>query len=381
MHSEALTTLPPTRGKVSLLIATAKGAFILVGNPRRSAWTLQGTWLFGQVVNHVVRDHRDGRTLLVGTRTGHLGPTVLRSEDNGKTWEEARRPPAFRKARGDEPKRVVEHTFWLTPGHPSEPRVWYCGTVPVGLFRSEDGGVTWRGVAGFNDCPDMPRWGIGSPPGGPFTHSVLVDPCDPKHLYLGLSTGGVFESRDRGKTWTALNRGVLADFLPDPYPEFGHDPHCVVMSPADPNRLYQQNHCGIYRLDRPGETWERIGVPMPKGIGDIGFPIAAHPRDPDTLWVFPMDGTRVWPRTSPDGKPAAYRSRDAGRRWVRQDRGFPNRHAWFTVYRQALAVDRHDPVGVYLGTTGGEIWASRDEGERWAPIARHLPKVLAVEVG
>ena len=226
------------------LIATAEGAFFLTGNARRTHWKQSGRMLFGHIVSHVVRDPRDGQTLVAGARTGHLGPTVFRSQDTGDTWYEAKRPPAFRKARAGEEKRAVEHVFWLTPGHPSEPLTWYCGTIPDGLFESRDGALTWRPVTGFNDAPERSGWGIGAVPGGPITHSVIVDPRDPGHLYLTVSSGGTFESRDRGKTWHGLNRGIRADFLPDPYPEFGHDPHCMVMAPSDPERLYQQTIAG-----------------------------------------------------------------------------------------------------------------------------------------
>jgi hypothetical protein len=157
-----------------------------------------------------------------------------------------------------------------------------------------------------------------------------------------------------------------------------HDPHCVQFA-ASPDRLWQQNHCGIYRLDRPGEVWERVGRAMPEAVGDIGFPITAHPRNADTAWVFPMNGTMVWPRTAPDGKPAAYRTQDAGRTWQRQDKGLPSEQAWWTVKRQAMAVDAFDPVGLYVGNTSGELWMSGDEGENWRVIARHLPEIYAVE--
>jgi hypothetical protein len=177
-----------------------------------------------------------------------------------------------------------------------------------------------------------------------------------------------------------MNEGLLADFFPDKYPEFGQDPHCVVLSPSNPDRLYQQNHCGVYRLDRPGERWDRIGKQLPPQVGDIGFPIVAHPRDPDTAWVFPMDGTAVWPRTSPGGKPSVFRTRNGGRNWTRHARGFPTAQGWLTVFRQAMKSDTRDPVGLYLGTTAGEIWASRDEGEAWTRVAAYLPRILAIEV-
>jgi hypothetical protein len=196
-----------------------------------------------------------------------------------------------------------------------------------------------------------------------------------------MSSGGTFESTDRGASWRPLNAGVAADFNPEPDPEYGHDPHCMALHPLSPDRLYQQNHCGIYRIDRPADRGERIGRAMPAEVGDIGFPITLHPRDPDTVWVFPMDGTTVWPRTAIGGRPAVYRSTDAGASWERQDAGLPREQAWLTVKRQAMAADACDPVGLYFGTTSGEIWASEDEGASWRQIAAHLPHVYSIESG
>ena len=374
--------LPAATAPVALLVATRKGAFILKADKTRRAWKIAGPMFFGHIVHHMVLDARDRRTLLVAARTGHLGPTVFRSTDFGKNWQEAAKPPAFPKASEGEKGRVVDHVFWLTPGHSSEPNVWYAGTSPQGLFRSEDTGDTWAPVSGFNDHPMYAKWTGGEQdgtPDGPKLHSVIVDPRNPRHLYIGMSSGGVFESVDRGADWKPLNAGCRADFRPDPYPEYGHDPHCVKIHPLDPNILYQQNHCGIYRMERATGKWVRIGESMPKKIGDIGFPIVLHPRDPKTVWVFPMDGTSVWPRTSPGGKPAAYVTRNAGRSWQRQDAGLPASQGWFTVKRQAMSCDAHEAVGVYFGTTGGEVWASRNEGAKWSCIARHLPEIYAVE--
>jgi photosystem II stability/assembly factor-like uncharacterized protein len=207
---------------------------------------------------------------------------------------------------------------------------------------------------------------------------VLVDPRDARHMYVGLSVGGLFETLDQGATWKPLNEGLESSFMPDPSVEVGHDPHCVALHPTRPDRLYQQNHCGIYRLERPARKWERVGRAMPKEVGDVGFGIVLHPRDPDTAWVFPMDGTDVWPRTSPGGKPAVYRTKDAGASWERQDAGLPREQAWFTVFRQALVADVCDPVGLAFGTTGGEVWASADEGGSWRQIAAHLPRIVSV---
>ena len=264
----------------------------------------------------------------------------------------------------------------------SEQGVWYAGTSPQGLFRSEDGGTTWASVTGFNDHPLRRQWTGGEQdgtPDGPKMHSILIDPRDPNHLYIGMSSGGVFESTDKGKTWAPLNKGCRADFLPNPEPEYGHDPHCVRLHPLKPDRLYQQNHCGIYRMERAEGRWVRIGEHMPKKVGDIGFSIVLHPRDPDTVWVFPMDGTEVWPRVSPEGKPAVYVTRNAGKAWTRQDKGFPKTQAWWTVKRQAMTADTHEPVGLYFGTTSGEIWASRTAGASWTCLVRNLPEIYSVE--
>jgi hypothetical protein len=374
---------PAAKGAAqSLLIATRKGAFLLKSDGTRRRWKLTGPIMLGHIVHHLVADPRNPRTLMMAARTGHLGPTVFRSTDAGRSWQEASRPPAFRKAGEGAKQHVVDHSFWLTPGHASEPLVWYAGTAPQGLFRSEDGGDSWEPVAGLNDHPEYTKWmgwmEVGTPD-GPKLHSVLVDPRDRRHLYVAMSSGGVHESLDRGATWKPLVQGLEVVEQLDPSHLEYHDPHCVRYSPANPDRLYQQNHCGIYRLDRPGETWVRIGKAMPKSVGDIGFPMVVHPRDVDTLWVFPMDGSGVWPRTSPGGRPAAYRSRNGGRSWQRQDRGLPRRAAWWTVKRQAMCADACDKVGLYLGTTSGEVWASRDEGGSWSCIARHLPEIYAVE--
>jgi photosystem II stability/assembly factor-like uncharacterized protein len=365
---------------MKLLVGTRKGLWAIVSHDRGD-WSVGEPLFFGQIIQHAVPDPRDGRTVLAATRTGHLGPTVMRSLDGGATWAEASKPPAF--SAGDRLRRGLKAVFWLTPGHPDEAGVWYAGGAsPQGLFRSEDGGDTWAPVSGWNDHPQWEtwcEWPEENTPDGSMLHSVIVDPRDADHLYLGLSGGGVFESSDGGTGWAPLNEGVAADFLPEPDPEFGHDPHTVRMHPLMPDRLYQQNHCGIYRLDRPERRWTRIGDNMPPAIGDIGFPIELHPRDPDTAWVFPMDGTDVWPRTSVDGRPVAYVTRDAGATWSPQSTGLPER-AWFTVKRQAMTTDAGDPVGVYFGTTSGEVWASADEGASWACVARHLPEVYSVEV-
>ena len=362
-------------------VGTRKGAFLLVADAARRKWRAEGPHFFGQIVNHVVLDPRDRKTLMVAARPGHLGPSVYRSTDFGKTWQESTQPPAFPATMG----RSVSHVFWLAPGHASEPGTWYAGTSPQGLFRTRDGGLTWQSVDGFNLHPDHRLWcgdpDQDAPPDGATLHSINVDAHDANHLLVGLSSGGVFESHDAGAHWKPLNAGCAADFMPDPEVSFGHDPHCVRMHREYSQAVYQQNHCGIYRPESDTRRWTRIGDNMPKAVGDIGFPMVLHPRDPKKLWVFPMDGGSVWPRVSPDGKPAVYGSKDAGASWQRLDRGLPRAQAWFTVKRQAMTADDCEAVGLYFGTTSGEVWASFNEGRDWHCLMQHLPHIYSVETG
>lgn len=374
------TASAPSR--LILLVATRKGAWLVHGDTRRRSWRLDGPHFLGHVISHLVLDPRDGRTLLAAARTGHLGPTIFRSTDFGRSWKEATQPPAFGPAANGLAGRAVNHTFWLTPGHAGERDTWYAGTSPQGLFRSEDGGVTWTGFASVNDDPQFREW-MGTEqdgtPDGPKLHSLIVDPRDPLHLLFGMSGGGVHESRDGGQHWSTLVAGMDVFEGGDPSTPAWHDPHCIRLSPSNPDRLWQQNHCGVYRLDRPATTWQRVGRRLPKRVGDIGFPMVVHPHDADTAWVFPMDGQTVWPRTAIAGKPAAYVTRNGGRAWERLDEGLPAEQAWWTLKRQAMTCDTLPVPALYLGNTAGELWIGRDEGRRWQNIARHLPEIYAVE--
>lgn len=366
-----------------LLVATRKGAWLYHSDRQRRRWRVAGPHFLGHIINHLQLDPRDGRTLLAAAKTGHLGPTIFRSTDLGQSWKEAAQPPAFAPPQPGMDGRSVDHTFWLTPGHADETGVWYAGTSPQGLFRSADGGDHWAPFSCINDDPQYRQW-MGSEkdgtPDGPKLHSIIVDPRDPQHLYLAMSSGGVHESCDGGRTFSPLVDGmdVVEGFSAGDVTF--HDPHCVRLCPGNPDRLYQQNHCGIYRLDRPSTRWRRIGRTLPPAVGDVGFPLVVHPRDDNTAWVFPMDGTDVWPRTSPDGRPAVYATRDGGDSWQRLAAGLPPSQAWWTVKRQAMTADRQQSVGLYFGTTSGELWMSRDEGRQWECLASHLPEIYSVEV-
>ncbi|MEQ1802699.1 MAG: glycosyl hydrolase [Gammaproteobacteria bacterium] len=380
---------PSRPDRLVILVGTRKGAWLLHGDAARRQWRADGPHFLGQIINHLVLDPRDGKTLIAAASTGHLGPTIFRSRDLGKTWQEAAAPPAFPKVpeggldAAGLPARSVKHTFWLTPGHASQPGVWFAGTSPQAIFRSDDAGDTWHLLPGLHDNRQYRQWmgdEQGGTPDGPKLHSINIDPRDAAHMYMAMSSGGVHESRDGGRSWSPLIAGMAVVEGFDQADISFHDPHCVRLCPTNPDRLYQQNHCGIYRLDRPATTWVRIGDHMPKSVGDVGFPMVVHPRDPDVAWVMPMNGTMVWPRTAPAGKPAVYVTRNGGTRWQRQDSGMPGSQAWWTVMRQAMTNDTQPSVGLYFGTTSGELWMSRDEGKRWSCIARHLPEIYSVEV-
>jgi len=383
-------------GANTWIIGTRKGAWAVRSDGKG---TLGEPWFFGAQVHHVVQDPRGAGTILAAARTGHLGPTVYRSQDGGRTWKEAERPPRFRAKEeyenstlaADDGRRqglVLDHVFYLAPGHTSQPGVWFAGSSPIGLFKSEDDGVTWAPVAGFNDHPLLATWCYNFAPGtpdGPKCHSPQVDPANPKRILIGLSGGGLFLSEDSGKDWQPVNAGVAMDFAPPKEDgseyEFGHDPHDAVIHPANPKRWYHQNHCGVYRLDwqdgASQQRWKRIGNNMPKDVGDIGFSMTCHPKDDKTIWVIPMDGGTVWPRTSVNGRPAVFRSRDAGESWQRLDRGLPSR-GWHTVFRQAMAHDGNASLRLAFGTTSGEVWGSADEGDSWQTHVSGLPKIQSV---
>ncbi|MDP6386269.1 MAG: glycosyl hydrolase [Planctomycetota bacterium] len=377
------------KGRVRLLVGTRKGAFVVGSDAERKEFEVVCTEGLGTIVHHVVADPRAPKKVLMTALDAEHGAHVRYSDDGGRTYKVSRKSPAFGEAAKGLQQRRVHHIFWLSPGHPQEADVWYAGTSPQGLFRSRDAGRTWRPVAGLNNHPLLDRWTGGyedSTPDGPTLHSIRVDPRDADHLYVALSAGGVLESHNAGRSWNPVNAGTVRSFeereqqLEDVEQEFGQDPHLLVMAGTDPDRLWQQGRTGVYRMDREDGHWQWVGSNLPKGIDDVGFAILSHPRDPDAAWVFPLDGSRTWSRTAPKGQPGLYRTQDGGKKWVRQDRGLPRAHAYWSVKRQALAHDAHDPLGVYVGTSQGEIWGSLNEGRSWRCLARHLPEIYSLEV-
>jgi photosystem II stability/assembly factor-like uncharacterized protein len=353
------------RARVLVLLGTKKGAFILASDAERRSWQLRGPYCETWPMNHVIADPAS-ETIYGGGGNEWFGPAVWKSTDRGATWTHSSQGLAYQP--GEQPIKAV---WSLAAGHG-----WlYAGVEPAGLFRSRDGGETWEQVTGLRDHPSRPDWQPGG--GGLILHSLILHPEDDKQIWVGISAGGVFHTADGGESWEARNRGTRADFLPEgqKYPDHGQCVHSIAMATGMPDRLYQQNHCGMYRSDDGGRRWDSIEAGLPSSFG---FPAAAHPRDADTLYLVPLNGD-IAGRFVPDGKAAVWRTADGGTTWSAQRAGLPQDNAFLTVLRQALATDRLAPAGVYFGTTSGEIYASADEGDSWTCIAQHLPAISSVE--
>ncbi|UJX44046.1 sialidase family protein [Xanthobacter sp. YC-JY1] len=352
--------------KVLILIGTKKGAFILESDPARTSWSLRGPFCDTWPTNHVVGDRASGR-IYAGGGNEWFGPAVWQSDDLGASWTHSSRGLAH--AEGEAP---VKSVWSLAPGADG---VLYAGVEPAGLFRSDDGGQSFTALDGLQKHPSRGDWGPGG--AGLILHSLVLDPDDPDALWVGISAAGVFHSADGGRTWSARNRGTRADYMPEDqrYPEHGQCVHCVVKAPGLRHRLYQQNHCGMYRSDDGGVSWQSIEKGLPSSFG---FPAAAHPRDAETLFLVPLNGDTAG-RFMPEAKAAVWRTRDGGASWQALRSGLPQKDAYFNVLRQAMATDTLEPAGVYFGTGSGEIYASADEGESWTRLAEHLPTISSVE--
>jgi photosystem II stability/assembly factor-like uncharacterized protein len=347
--------------RVALLIGTPKGAFILDGEPGRERWDVRGPLCEGWPVHDISVEPASG-ALLAGAASEWYGPAVWRSEDLGRTWTHSSEGLTY----GDDGPKLTR--VWnVAAAH----GLIYAGVEPAGLFRSRDGGTTWEHVEGLTKHPTRPEWQPGN--GGLCLHSIVPSPTDPERVWVGISAVGVFETQDGGADWELRNKNVRAEFAPVRYPEFGQCVHKLVIASDGGEHLYQQNHCGVYRTFDGGRNWDEITEGLPS---EFGFPMAAHPRDPRTAWVIPLEGEG---RMMPDAQAAVWRTNDGGDSWIRSTDGLPGDHAFVGVLREAMAVDRHDPVGVYFGTSTGRVYGSRDEGRSWRLIADNLPKIHSVE--
>ena len=351
---------------VLVLLGTRKGLFLVEGDDARREWELEGPFLTGWSVFHAVLDTRDG-TIHAATNHEVYGATVHRSSDRGATWtrsEELGLP--------EESGLTLEKTWHVEPGRPGEDGRLWLGAAPGVLFRTDDGGESWAPVEAILRHETRDRWFPGA--GGMCCHSVQLDPDDPQRMYVGISAAGVFRTDDGGETWTPANKGTAADFLPEPWVEVGQCVHKLLLHPGRAGRLWQQNHCGVYRSDDRGGSWERLeGNGLPSGFG---FPLALDHRDPDAAFVIPEEGAEN--RVTCDGRLGVYRTHDGGASWDLLTEGLPA-PAWGAVMREGFSADRLDPPGIYLGTQSGSLFVSPDAGESWIEAASQLPPVLSVE--
>lgn len=374
---------------VTILVGTTKGAFLISSDDRKS-WTLHGPLCDGWPINHVIGDPATGSLWAAGG--GEFpGAGVFRSDDGGATWTLSKLSNGMMDRMLAENEEMRAY-LGMDPAPPAPftgevDALWslgmsngtiYAGGKPGVLFASHDRGETWEKVRGLTDHPTRETWQPGG--AGLVLHSIVPDPADAAKLWVGISAAGVFATEDGGRTWDRRNRRSNAGTPPPA--ESGHDHgdevgHCVhnFVRAGDGDRLYQQNHHGVFRSLDGGRSWDEISAGLPS---TFGFPIAVHPEDPDTIWVLPLNGD-IQGRFPPDASAAVWKSGDGGATWEAKRSGLPGQDCFFTVLRQAMATDRSTPAGVYFGTNSGSVFASEDEGETWTEIARHLPTVLSVE--
>ena len=389
--------------KVRVLVGTKKGAFILTSDGKRKQWDVNGPHFGGWEMYHLKGSPADPNRLYASQTSGWFGQVIQRSDDGGKTWHQPGTPPGEPTTtpdgtpKGESNKFVYDsspktgkplttHQWYDGTQHPWEfKRVWhlepsltdpdtvYAGVEDAALFRSTDGGQTWQELPGLRAAKGN-LWQPGA--GGMCLHTIVLDRKNPRRIFIAISAAGVFRTDDAGKTWRPANRGLKSKYeLPDPDAEVGHCVHRIAMHPSRPNVLFMQKHWNVLRSDDAGESWHEVSGNLPT---DFGFPIDVHAHEPETIYVVPIKSdSEHYP---PDGKLRVYRSRTGGNEWEALTKGLPQRDCYVNVLRDAMAVDSLEPCGVYFGTTGGQVYASANAGDSWAPIVRDLPAVFSVEV-
>jgi serine/threonine protein kinase len=356
-------------GDSLLLVGTTKGAFLLRSNSRRTHWEVGGPYFHGYPVYAMAYDDRAGQHRLWASTQSYWGTFLGSSDDFGKNWTNPQEAPIRFPA---DAGLSLKNIWQITLGRPDEPDMLYCGVEPAALFESRDAGESWSLVRGLFNHPHRPRWMPGN--GGLALHTILLDPVNKQRMYVAVSAGGVYRTNDGGLSWTAQNQGIRAMFVPNKYPEFGQCVHKIAMHPDRPERLFLQNHWGLYRSDNGAESWIDIANGVPS---DFGFAIVAHPRDPDCVYIVPVESDQF--RCTCDGRLRVYRTRNAGASWEPLMRGLPQKGAYETVVRDAMTTDSLDPVGLYFGTRSGDLYASIDEGRSWKKILDGLPAVVCVK--
>jgi photosystem II stability/assembly factor-like uncharacterized protein len=364
---------------VRVLVGTRKGAFVLTSDAKRERWDIRGPLFAGWEIYHLKGSAADPNRLYASQSSGWFGQQIQRSNDGGQTWEPVGNTFVYDGVPGTHqwydgtPRPWEFKRVWHLEPSLTDPDTVYAGVEDAALFRSSDGGQTWqelpelRGVKGH-------LWQPGA--GGMCLHTIVLDPSHPERIFIAISAAGVFRTDDAGKTWRPMNRGLKSPYeLPDPNAEVGHCVHRIALHRSRPGVLFMQKHWDVMRSDDAGESWQEISGNLPT---DFGFPIEVHAHEPNTLYVVPIKSdSEHYP---PDGKLRVYRSRTGGHEWEALTNGLPQHHCYVNVLRDAMAVDALDACGVYFGTTGGQVYASADGGDNWAPIARDLPAVVSVEV-
>jgi BNR/Asp-box repeat len=388
---------------VRVLVGTRKGAFILTSDGKRERWDVSGPHFGGWEIYHIKGSPADPNRLYASQTSDWYGQIIQRSDDGGKTWHQPGTPPGEPTTTPDgmpkgesnkfaydtspeSGKPLTTHQWYDGTQHPWEfKRVWhlepslsdpdtvYAGVEDAALFRSVDGGQTWQELAGLRGHGSGPKWQPGA--GGMCLHTILLDPSNPERIFIAISAAGAFRTDDGGKTWRPVNRGLKSQYIPDPNVEVGFCVHRLAMNRSRPSVLFMQLHWDVMRSDDAGESWHEVSGNLPT---DFGFPIDVHAHEPNTVYVVPIKSdSEHYP---PDGKLRVYRSRTGGDEWEALTNGLPQRDCYVNVLRDAMAVDSLDSCGVYFGTTGGQVYASADAGDHWAPIVRDLPAVVSVEV-
>ena len=383
--------------KVRVLVGTRKGAFILTSDGKREKWEVDGPHFAGWELYHLKGSPADPNRLYASQCSGWFGQVIQRSEDGGKTWHQPGTPPGESTTgpggmpKGESNKFVYDgvagtHQWYDGTAHPWEfKRVWhlepsltdpdtvYAGVEDAALFRSTDGGQSWKELSGLRKHGSGAHWAPGA--GGMCLHSIILDPSNPHRIYIAISAAGAFRTDDAGKTWLPINQGLRSSHIPDGTAEVGHCVHHIAMHPSRPGVLFMQKHWDVMRSDNAGDLWREVSGNLPT---DFGFVIDIHAHEPETIYVVPIksDGEHF----PPDGKLRVYRSRTGGNQWEALTKGLPQHDCYVNVLRDAMAVDSLDSCGVYFGTTGGQVYASANAGDSWAPIVRDLPAVLSVEV-
>jgi len=362
----------PKPGDQLLLVGTMKGAFVLKSDRSRTNWEVGGPYFPGRAIYAMNYDGRDGRNKLwAAVNSSFWGSYLSASNDFGKTWTE---PETYGVKFPDDTETSLKQIWQIVPGNHDEPNTLYCGVEPAALFRSDDAGETWSLVKGLHDHPHRPQWQPGG--GGLCLHTILPDPKNKERMHIAISTGGVYRTDDGGKSWAARNVGVRAQFLPEGqrYPEFGQCVHKIVNHPSNPQRLFLQNHWGLYRSDDGGDNWTDIANGVPS---DFGFALEIDHNNPNTAYIIPLESDEF--RCTPEAKLRVYKTSNAGDSWEPLTNGLPQENAFETVLRDGMSGDEQQPMGLYFGTRNGKLFGSNDAGKSWFTIEEGLPQIVCVK--